>query len=442
MKMHNLNGHSYRGQSASEVEWPSHNSERPATPTAAVPGRSGRVACRWQEVQVLLAALVFSGLVVGVGMRPYDVWLYQHYARAALNSPLFHSLPREYPALSLVVFLLPQVLPFAYPVLFGLLAAAATAALVLLTDGVDGVPGWSRRTCIYLLCASIAVVFARYDVFPVLAAALAVEGARRGRWGRAWAWAVVGGLLKLFPLLLLPGFLVIERAKTGKWALRRPLVSVLPVVLLAGAQSLLSPGSLVSPLRYELKRGFELSSVQGSLSFLLDPLHARWASGFGSIEVLGSGNDVISLVFSLSVLTLLVTVWVLARQGRLSVEAVSLAALSLAVFSDKAFGAQYLMWLIPLWAYWPLRRGWVVAAGLTTLIYPVLYAEAQRWGPSYYLPTAVGAVRNIVLVTATACWFWQQVRQPRPAVNALVVEREDKAHVPTGRPAHALAELG
>ena len=59
-------------------------------------------------------------------------------------------------------------------------------------------------------------------------------------------------------------------------------------------------------------------------------------------------------------------VWVLGYRGLLSVVAVSLAVLSIAVFSEKSFAPQYLMWLAPFWAYWPIRRGWVVAALLTT----------------------------------------------------------------------------
>ena len=133
---------------------------------------------------------------------------------------MFHSLPREYPAPATALFLAPLALPFSYALGFALLAAAGAVALVLSSDGLAEYPGWSRRTCIYLLVGSAAVVFARYDVFPALAALLAVEAARREQWGRAWAWAVVGGLLKLFPFLLLPGFLIAERVQTGKWPLQ------------------------------------------------------------------------------------------------------------------------------------------------------------------------------------------------------------------------------
>jgi len=40
---------------------------------------------------------------------------------------------------------------------------------------------------------TLSVLFTRYDIIPVLAGVLAVEGARRRQWGRAWVWATLGG---------------------------------------------------------------------------------------------------------------------------------------------------------------------------------------------------------------------------------------------------------
>lgn len=400
--------------------WRAARTHRRRTPEGRVRGpssgdvekRTDRLARRWQAAHPVLLALLGAGVVCAVLYRSVnsDITLYHGYAKAALAAPLFHSLPKEYPALSLAVFLVPELFAFGYPVVFALLAAAAGVALVLASDGLERYPGWSRRTAVYLLCGTLAVIFDRYDIFPAAAALLAVEGARRGRWGRAWAWAVLGGLLKLFPFLLLPGFLVVERARTGKWALHRALVACAPVSAVLVAQLLLAPGSVLSPVRYELRRGFELSSLQGSVAFLTSPLHATWVRDFGAVEIVSHGHAVIGLLVSVASILALVALWVLASRGRLSVEAVSLACLSVAVLADKAFAAQYLIWLVPLWAYWPLRRGWVAAALLTTAVYPFLYEEARSWGPSFYLATAGGLVRNAVLIVATAGWLIGQLK--------------------------------
>ncbi len=45
------------------------------------------------------------------------------------------------------------------------------------------------------------------------------------------------------------------------------------------------------------------------------------------------------------------------RRGAWLREATSLAVLSVSVLGDKVFSPQYLIWLAPIWAYWPLRRG-------------------------------------------------------------------------------------
>ena len=227
-------------------------------------------------------------------------------------SPLFHSLPREYPAAATAVFLAPLAVPLPYALGFVLLAAAGAVVLVLSSDGIAEYPGWSRRTCIYLVVGSAAVVFARYDVFPALAALLAVEAARRGQWSRAWAWAVVGGLLKLFPFLLLPGFLIAERVQTGKWALRRLWIVCVPAALLTFGQLATAPRSLLNSFTYQVHRGFELSSFQGSIAFLLDPVHARWVTGFGSIELAGRDHFVISLLVMIAAAAGLLAIWAFA----------------------------------------------------------------------------------------------------------------------------------
>jgi hypothetical protein len=388
-----------------------------------------RVLARWRSAQGPLLFLLAAGFIFAAGSSSFsktyssDVTLYEYYAKAALASPLLHSFPKEYPGIALGVFVAPLALPTTYTVGFALLAAVATVALVLSSDGFPGQPGWSRRTCYYLLIGTVALVFARYDVFPALAALLAVEGARKGQWNRAWSWAVLGGCLKLFPFLLLPGFLLVERAQTGKWPLKRAGIAAASVVIIVAVQLVTAPQSLLSPIEYQLHRGFELSSLQGSLAFLADPLHVRWVSGFGSVEVVGAGHLVISTLVTAAAGGAFAFIWVLARRGQLSVVAVSLAVFSVAVLAEKSFAPQYLVWLAPLWAYWPMRRSWVLAALLSTLIYPLLYGEAHAWGPSMYLPTAVAVVRNGVLVVATATWFVQELRVRRKAPDGASEKR-------------------
>ena len=104
--------------------------------------------------------------------------------------------------------------------------------------------------------------------------------------------------------------------------------------------------------------------------------------------------------------------------------------LSVAVLSDRAFAAQYVVWLVPLWACWETRRGWLVAAGLTTLVFPFLYIEAATLGPGYYAATATAAVRNAVLVVTTVLWLREQLALTRAGVRAPTQELEELEELP------------
>ena len=90
--------------------------------------------------------LVAAGMIFAAGIHKLmvayspDLALYEHYANAALRSPLFHSLPREYPAAATALFLAPLALPFSYALGFALLAAAGAVVLVLSSDGLRGIP--------------------------------------------------------------------------------------------------------------------------------------------------------------------------------------------------------------------------------------------------------------------------------------------------------------
>ena len=123
----------------------------------------------------------------------------------------------------------------------------------------------------------------------------------------------------------------------------------------------------------------------------------------------------ISLVVMVAAGAALLAIWAFARRGQLSVVAVSLAVLSVAVLAEKSFAPQYLVWLAPLWAYWPIRRGWLAVALLTTLVFPVLYGEAHAFGPGFFWATTVATVRNAVLVVATLSWLLGQAAGDAPS---------------------------
>lgn len=355
-----------------------------------------------------------------------DVTVYHTYGLRLLHGSPHGRLPVEYPALSALVFALPLLLPVPYALGFGLLMAAALLALAVAgwRAGADG--PWLDRTLLYLGLGTLGVLFGRYDLLPALASVVAVLEARRQRWGPAWAAAVVGGALKLFPFLLLPGFLIAEWRARGRLPWRRAAAATAVVTLAAALQEALAPGSLLSPLRYELRRGFEFSSVGGSITTLVDPLHLRWHYEFGCWQVVGADHAAIQALLGAFAVVALVAIWRLAWHGRLEVEAVGLAVLSVAVLTDRAFAPQYLIWLIPLWALWRRRASWVAAAVLTTLAFPVAFGFAQRGGHYFIVATLVAAARNAALCAGTFAWFVERLKSGRRLVVGVAGKLDDR----------------
>ena len=350
-------------------------------------------------------------LVIAVGAPVSDVGLYHVYAAG-----FPHHLPLEYPALAGVVFAAPRLLPLPYTAGFMLLMAAAFLLIlgvgrrVRTADRSGAEDGsWNERFVCYVAFGVVGVLLTRFDLLPALTVLLAVERARAGRYRSAWIWALVGALLKVFPILLLPGFLLAERRATKRVPWARMACSGGALGAVAAVQSWAAPGSLPRPLSYELHRGFEFSSVPGTLTLLLSPTHLRFVFAFGNHQVYGTGHSAIGVLMLLVAGAALLGTWVLAARGSMPVEAVALAVVSIAVLTDKALAPQYLLWLAPLWAYWRMRPSWLLASALTTLVFPVLFLAAWHTR-SLYPDAVVSAVRNAVLLGGTVAWAAEGLR--------------------------------
>jgi hypothetical protein len=311
------------------------------------------------------------------------------------------------------------------------LMALVLVALLVAGRRVAGRPGWTERFVCYACLGAVGVVFTRFDLLPALAVLLAVERGRAGRWSAAWTWAVLGGVVKMFPALLLPGFAIAEWRASGRFPWRRVGVTAAVVSAAGVVQSWYAPGSFLRPLTYELHRGFEFSSVPGTLSLLLSPAHLRFSFAYGNHQVAGAGGAAVGVLVALAAVGSLVAVWALTAGGRMPVEATALAVLSVAVLTDKALAPQYLLWLMPLWAYWRLRPSWLVAAALTTVVFPVVFPVLflAVHGTSLYADTVVAAVRNAVLVGGSVAWLVEGLstdwagrrRTDRPGGNRMEV---------------------
>lgn len=369
---------------------------------------SDRTARRRVVVGVLFVVLGMS--ICGAMVPHSDVDLYHRYASAMAHGPLSRGLPREYPALAGALFFGVAVIPVPYLAAFEICMALGLIGLVSFGLRLLKNPAWAWRMLVYLVLGTGAVMFTRYDLLPAGCVFVAVICARRGMYGRAWLAVAAGTALKFFPALLLPGFAIYERRRTGRWPWRRVATTALGFGVLLAMQSSLAPGSAARPIRYEMLRGFEFSSVPGTLTLLLNPLHLHWAFGFGAWQVVGPAHSAIAAALSVAEVLLLGAVWWAVAQGRLGIEAASLAVISVAVLTDRALAPQYLIWLAPLWALWPARLSWLASSALTSLIYPTSFTVASLFGLSLMLPTSLAVMRNATLILGTVLWVRSELR--------------------------------
>jgi len=121
----------------------------------------------------VMASVLTAVLHVSTG----DLGEYHRYALALLHPHGGARLPAEYPAPALLVFLAPLALPLPYAWGFCLLAGIALAALLHgYSDAATGELDVTaaRRLVAYLALGAVMFLTARYDIFAVACAFLAL----------------------------------------------------------------------------------------------------------------------------------------------------------------------------------------------------------------------------------------------------------------------------
>jgi Glycosyltransferase family 87 len=357
-----------------------------------------------------------------------------------LHSPLvapFHTLPLEYPILSLVPFSLPLLVPgMPYTVAFGaemLLAALALYALVA------SVAGW-RSAVLFALVMGLgayATGLARFDLVPAGLTFAALLLAERRRWTGAYVLLALATWMKIYPVLLVGPLLIAQAHVEGTdlrglvALLRRPLallrtcsglvwyISISAVALAASIA--INPIGTYRQISVLTHRPLEVESVGASLVWLGTFLHIPMRSfiWFGSDNVSSSLSkliiDGLSVVLIVGYGYVLYALW----RRRVTQAQAWLAIVLLIVATGKIFSAQYLMWVFPFAIYLmdfssiaPLL--WLTVAGLTTYSFPFLWRATGGWH-------AVIGVRNLLIVTLAV--FALRERAPAEQGQMTEVER-------------------
>jgi hypothetical protein len=344
----------------------------------------------------------------------------------------FAILPREYGPLALLFFALAALAPGAfYPWLFaGEMLLVVFGITWLLTR--TGAAGAAHAWLFYVMLGSMATAIARFDVVPAACVLLALVALRRNRQGWAYAALAAGVLLKFYPALLLPLFLIetwrSRGAIAGAW--RGPAIFAGVVAAVEGAAALLAPGRVLDPLRFLGGRCVQVESLPATLAALW-----AWLTG-GSLSYVNAYNSTCELAAGVNVVGTACTVlgaagmvfviWLFWRR-RIMLAPAAILLLCISMLTSKVFSPQYLLWVSPLVAYaYGLRNTrifalWGALCFATSIVFPLSYASiilvALRLATSDAVPVTA-AFRNILFaVELIAVLWWAATHRRRMAVS-------------------------
>jgi Glycosyltransferase family 87 len=341
---------------------------------------------------------------------------YQNHALA------FHTLPREYPILSLFVFSPPLLAPAQ----FYQQAYALWSLLLLIILYAVIKHSTSRKNALFFItCTVIAgwsTAVSRFDLFPAACTLGALILANKNRWTWAYACIAVGALLKFYPILLLPVLFIAEQKSYSlqwyswnRWkALALGFVAVFAgFILLSLAVSI--PGTIGS-LQYFTARPLQIESFPAALVWLTShlgfPYHYLYA--FVSINVVSQTANAIGALFTVLFLIGLLALFWLQWQGKLDTGTTCLTVLVLTLCTGKILSPQYILWIIPFVAYvreprWQWVVFWGTVMAVTFLIYPLTY-NAGFPPPKIIFPLAL--IRGLLLLGFVIAVLWKSIVRP------------------------------
>jgi uncharacterized membrane protein len=332
-----------------------------------------------------------------------DTPVYEEYGRAMRAGDVpYRDFTVEYPSGALPVFVAPT---FAggYETAFGwMMAAIGLVCLVLVVWA--GAPLWSIAFVAVspLLLGYMAAT--RFDFWPaaLLTGAVAALLADRHRLG--WGLLGAAAVAKLYPLVVVPLALAWTlRRRGGRELAWSAGIAVLVVGLAVVPFLVLAPGGLWDSVWRQASRPLQIESLAASLVTTFG--EPAVVTSHGSQNVAGYGTLAAASTFYGAVV--LATLWVAFERGPAERERLlryAAACVCTFVVFGKVLSPQYLIWLVPLVALIPGRRGIAALALLAAaMVATQLWFPDRYWDYVYRLDRAeVVLARNLLLVALLA----------------------------------------
>jgi uncharacterized membrane protein len=265
-------------------------------------------------------------------------------------------------------------------------------------------------------------ILMRYDAWPTAAAVGAVAALVRGRTTLAFVLLAVGVELKVWPLLLLPLFLLYARRRRVFNTLVFSAIVIVPLIPFA----IVGKANAYNAFVRQATRHLHLESLGGSLLLALGrPVRIFFDAGGWSVS--GSGADAIGTLSGIAVVASVVIVaWLFARSSRTERDFLLavVATVTLTTVVGKVFSPQFMLWIAPFAVLaLPVAVSFAAALAMTRAYFPSRFYDLLD---REHGTIALLAVRNaLLLVTAAVALYvvWRRRVDPTRATAAYASSR-------------------
>jgi uncharacterized membrane protein len=381
---------------------------------------------------VVVHVIIFLGLLPALGIK-YEFGggsLESYFAQLMLNGQIpYHDFANEYPPLALLSFLLPGLISTSIPVYSWLFAAELMICdlliLLMLADLATTFKVSVKNTLVVYTLFILAIgpiLVSRYDLLPAMLALAAVWAFIKGRTKLAWTVAALGFAAKLYPVIIVP-FFVIYQIKNRQYSrlIQGGVAFLVTLVIFFLPWIIIDANGFWHSFTYHFERGLHAESTYGTALLTGQLLGLTTTQGdltYGSWNLSSPLADSLAKIsFPLTACLLLVIyglfTWRLQREtnsestikisGTAAMRLFEYATLTVTVFmlTNKVFSAQYLAWLCPLLPLANKGREYLVpalfmaAAVLTQYVYPYNYINFELGKAT---PVLILTFRNLLLI--------------------------------------------
>lgn len=270
--------------------------------------------------------------------------------------------------------------------------------------------GWGRRgASMYLLIGLPLQTFILFRVDPVAVAmaAWSMALARRRRDGPAGGLLAAAVLTKLWPVVLVPWFLVNARWRVTAWFAATGAVGLAIWVALGGIRA---PWQV---LTFRGAHGWAVESTIGNVVWLVTGGPIRLEAG--AVRT-GDASIAVQAILLAAIAGVLALVWARARRDATDpAGGPALVAVTALIALSPLFSVQYSCWLVPWAAVASLggrreRTAAILAAAIVAMggLLAILYGNATV--------TIIGSIKLLLLIRNALCVglvaFWLLARSP------------------------------